>query len=88
MNQVPIFKKKFDEQEVNPHNLHSKEHDPLHAIYGCYKTAKRFRPEDIDQKHFADKYGTEYVEHWGKAKAHSAVHKREMYNSDQWQKKE
>ena len=88
VNQVPIFKKKFEEQEVNPHNLHSKEHDPLNAVYGCYKTAKRHRVEDIDQKHFADRYGTEYVEHWGKSKNHSAVHQREMKESDQWQKKQ
>jgi len=36
----------------------------------------------IDQKHFADRYGTEYVEHWGKSKNHSAVHQREMKESD------
>ena len=52
---VPIFRKRTGQQEVNPHNLHSKSvevPEPYQtAVYGTYKTAKRYRPQDIDQKH-------------------------------------
>lgn len=88
LDEIPVFKKKTDEQEVNHYNLHSRSVENAPCIYGLYKTAKRFRPQDIHQKHFADKYGTEEVEHWGRGRDISAVHKREMYASDQWRKKQ
>jgi len=71
--------------------LHSKSvevPEPIqNAVYGTYKTAKRYRPQDIDQKHFADRYGTEYIDYWGRGRDHHTVHLKERHASDTWQRK-
>ena len=74
-----------DEIETNPYKVRSSTHDQDPGPINVFRSGKKLRPEDVEEKSFIEKYKVGHIDNFGRNPTQGdQLARREMANHEDW----